>query len=84
MVIPHTSGIPEILFKKNPSRLLGYPKTMSFRDLQGILKCEKYFITIFELIGQFYCLTLTSLVEEIHPSLRQAFERFQSFLILQI
>jgi hypothetical protein len=34
--------------------LLGYPKTMKFRDLQRSLTWEKYCMTVFEFIGQFF------------------------------
>jgi hypothetical protein len=33
--------------------LLGYPKTVKLRDSRGNLTCEKFFITIFELLGRF-------------------------------
>jgi hypothetical protein len=38
---------------ENFSRVHGYPKTMRFGDLQGSLTREKFFMTIFEFIGQF-------------------------------
>jgi hypothetical protein len=34
--------------------LLGCPKTMNFRDLQGSLSSKKLFMTVFEFIGQFF------------------------------
>jgi hypothetical protein len=34
--------------------MLGYPKTLKFRDLQGNLTWEELFMTIFEFIRQFF------------------------------
>jgi hypothetical protein len=34
--------------------MFGYPKTKKFRDLQGSLTREKFFMAIFELIRQFF------------------------------
>jgi hypothetical protein len=34
--------------------LLGYPKTMKFRDLLGSLTWKKFFMNVFEFIGQFF------------------------------
>jgi hypothetical protein len=34
--------------------MLGYPKTMNFRDLQGSLTWEKIFVAIFEFIRLFF------------------------------
>jgi hypothetical protein len=34
--------------------LFGYPKTIKFKDLLGSLTWKKFFMTVFEFIGQFF------------------------------
>jgi hypothetical protein len=63
---------------------------MRFRDLQGSLRWQKIFITIFELIGQFsFQNNVFQLQEvfselEIRVFLENGLGSFQTFLILQI
>jgi hypothetical protein len=66
------------------------PKTMKFKDLQGGLTWEEYFMTVFEFIGQFFSqndvlkLQVVFSELEIRLFLENGFESFQTFLILQI
>jgi hypothetical protein len=70
--------------------LLGCPKTMKFRDLQGSLSCEKFFMAIFEFVGQFCFQNNVFKFQEdfsehgIRVFLGNRLGSFQEFLILQI
>jgi hypothetical protein len=63
---------------------------MKFRDSQGSLYSEKFFMTIFEFIGQFYfqndIFKLLEVVSEleIRAFLENGLGSCQTFLILQI
>jgi hypothetical protein len=70
--------------------MLGCPETMKVRDLQGSLSWEKFFICVFEFIGQFFfqndVFKLQEVISEleIRVFLENGAGRFQAFLILQI
>jgi hypothetical protein len=70
--------------------LLGYPKTLKVRDLQGSLSWEKFFITVFEFIGQLCFQNDVFKLQEVFSELEirlfleNGLESFQTFLILQI
>jgi hypothetical protein len=49
--------------------LIGYPRSMKFRDLQGNLMWEKLFITIFEFIGQFFFQNYVFAIQEVFSEL---------------
>jgi hypothetical protein len=61
--------------------LFGYPKTIRFTELLGSLKREKFFITIFEFIAQFY---FQNDIFELQEVFSEGLGIFQAFLILQI
>jgi transcription initiation factor IIF auxiliary subunit len=68
--------------------LLGYPITKKFRDLQGSLTWEKFFMTVFEFIGQSFFKNCVYKLHDVFSELgiRVFFENglgsFQIFLIL--
>jgi hypothetical protein len=70
--------------------LLGCPKTIKFRDLQGSLSWEKFFMTVYEFIGQFFFQNDVFKLQkvfselEIRVFLEIGLGGFQTFLILQI
>jgi hypothetical protein len=60
--------------------LLGYPKTMKIRNLQGNLTWKKKnCMTVFEVIGQFYYQEVFS-EHEIRVFIENGFGNFQKFL----
>jgi hypothetical protein len=67
-----------------------HPSSIDFRDLQGGLTCEKFFMTNFEISVQFYFqndilkLEKISSMLGIRVFLENGFGSFQAFLILQI
>jgi hypothetical protein len=69
--------------------LLEYLKTIKLRDLQGCLKWEKFFMTVFEFVGQFIfqsdVFKLQEIISElgIKVLLENGLGIFQAFLILQ-
>jgi hypothetical protein len=70
--------------------MLGYPKTMKFRDLQGSLTRDKFFIAIFEFIRQYFFQNDVFKIQEvflelaIRVFLENGLGNFQTFLICQI
>jgi hypothetical protein len=71
--------------------LLGYPKIMKFKDLQGSFTWEKFFLTILIYFYKFtskmmFLYKLQEVFSElrIRVSLENGFGRFQAYLILQI
>jgi hypothetical protein len=69
--------------------LLGCAKTMKFRDSQGSLSCEKFFITVFEFVEQFSLQNDVFKKQdlfselEIRVFLKNGAGSIQTFLILQ-
>jgi hypothetical protein len=49
--------------------MLGYPRTMKFRDIQGSLTWEKFFMAIFEFIRQFFFQNEVLKVQEVFSEL---------------
>jgi hypothetical protein len=49
--------------------LLGCPKTMKFRNLQGSVSCEKFFITVFEFVGQSFFQNIVFKLQEVFSEL---------------
>jgi hypothetical protein len=67
--------------------LLGCLKTIKFRDLQGTLSWEKFFMAIFEFVGQFLFRNVVFKLQEDfseHGILENGLGSFQTFIILQI
>jgi hypothetical protein len=70
--------------------LLGCLKTIKFRDLQENLSWEKFFITVFEFIGQLFFQNDVFKLQEVFSEikirvfLQNGLESFQTFLMLKI
>jgi hypothetical protein len=70
--------------------LLGYTQSKEFRDLQESLTWKKFFMAVFEIIGQFFFqndvfkLQKVFSEHEIRVFIENGLGSFQTFLILQI